>query len=1109
MKNVVEGVHMPSQGYIRFPSIFDDSIIFVSEDDLWFVSSKGGRAERLTASVSEVKHPHFSPDGTLLAFVGREEGPSEVYVMPASGGPAQRLTYQAGGCRVVGWSPSGEEILYASNAGQFTSRFEVISAIKPSGGLPRILPYGMASAISYSTNGGVVIGRNTGRDFAHWKRYRGGTAGHLWCDVNGDGDFQRLLQLNGNIANPCWIGERIYFLSDHDGVGNIYSCTPDGNNIRQHTYHHDFYARHLSTDGQRMVYHSAADLYVFDPQTDESTRLAVELPSLKTQRNRKFAIASNYLDTYALHPQGYAVALTTRGKAFTMGNWEGPTLQHGKLDGVRYRFLEWLNDGKRLVAIHDEPGREELIIISPEATAEPKTLPDIDLGRVIDLIVSPTDDAVAITNHRNELIVVNLEDGTSRVLDQSTASRIHGMAWSPDGRWIAYSFAFTEYKMAIKLCSLETGETFQVTEPVLQDTRPAFDPEGRYLYFLGYRIFNPVYDNLQFDLSFLRGVKPYVVLLRRDLKSPFIPEAKSPEEKEKEKEELAKKPQDENDDSPEIEAGDEKSQKPNDEKKEENGKKPAPPPLVIDLEGISERVLPFPVPEGRYTAVRGIKGKALFLSYPVDGTVSGSSSPEVRGTVDYYDFDTYKSERWLDGVSGLDLSRDNKWLIYRQHRRLRVLKAGDKTAKLDGDRPGRDSGWLDLNRLKVSIQPLAEWRQMFAEAWRLQREQFWSEDMSGIDWEAIYEQYVPLVEKVNTRSELSDLLWELQGELGTSHAYEMGGEYRYGPNYRQGFLGIDWSYDSESQRYRIDRIVKGDPSNSSETSPLTSPGLNIVPGSAVLAINGQRVGPDRTPQELLVNQAGNEIQLLLEEAGSTETRTVVVKALGYEMSARYREWVEQNRRTVHEASQNRVGYIHIPDMGSHGYAEFHRSYLAEFDYPALLVDVRWNSGGHVSGLLLEKLARRRIGYDFPRWFQPEPYPKESPRGPMVALTNEHAGSDGDIFSHSFKLMGLGPLIGKRTWGGVIGISPRHRLVDGTTTTQPEYSFWFKDVGWDVENYGTDPDIEVDIAPQDFANRTDPQLERAIAEALRLLEETPTLEPKPGERPYLGRKLTKS
>jgi tricorn protease len=332
----------------------------------------------------------------------------------------------------------------------------------------------------------------------------------------------------------------------------------------------------------------------------------------------------------------------------------------------------------------------------------------------------------------------------------------------------------------------------------------------------------------------------------------------------------------------------------------------------------------------------------------------------------------------------------------------------------------------------------------------------------------------------------------------------MGGEYRHRPHYRQGFLGVDWSYDAPNNRYRIAYIVKGDPADSKATSPLNSPGLNVTEGDAVLAINGQRVGPNRSPQELLVNQAGNEVQLTIEQVANKETRVITVKALEDERPARYREWVENNRRFVHEASEGKVGYIHIPNMMGAGYAEFHRGYLAEYDYPALLIDVRWNGGGHVSGLLLEKLARRRLGYDFPRWGEPEPYPAESPRGPMVALTNEHAGSDGDIFSHSFKLMKLGPLIGKRTWGGVIGIHPRHRLVDGTVTTQPEFSFWFKDVGWNVENYGTDPDIEVDIAPQDFANNVDPQLERALAVALRLIEEHLTLEPKPGERPRLAR-----
>jgi len=331
---------MPSQGYVRYPTIQQDSIVFVSEDDLWLVSSGGGRASRLTAGVGEVSYPRFSPDGSLLAFVGREEGPGEVYVMPANGDVARRLTYQGASCRVVGWSRTGNEILYASNAGQFTGRLEILYAVSPEGGEPRQLPYGMANAISYGPRGGVVIGRNINtRDFSYQKRYRGGRVGHLWCDIEESGIFERLLRLDGNIADPCWIGDRIYFLSDHEGVGNVYSCTPRGDDVRRHTFHQDFYARHLSDDGQRLVYHAGADLYLFDPAENTDLRLEVELPSIRTQRNRKFVHAMSNLDGYSLHPQGYATALTTRGKAFTMGNWEGPVLQHGEPDGVRYRKL--------------------------------------------------------------------------------------------------------------------------------------------------------------------------------------------------------------------------------------------------------------------------------------------------------------------------------------------------------------------------------------------------------------------------------------------------------------------------------------------------------------------------------------------------------------------------------------------------------------------------------------------------------------------------------------------------------------------------------------------------------------------------------------------------
>jgi tricorn protease len=391
--------------------------------------------------------------------------------------------------------------------------------------------------------------------------------------------------------------------------------------------------------------------------------------------------------------------------------------------------------------------------------------------------------------------------------------------------------------------------------------------------------------------------------------------------------------------------------------------------------------------------------------------------------------------------------------------------------------------------------------------------------MSGVDWAEVYDRYLPLVDRVSTRAEFSDLLWELQGELGTSHAYELGGAYRHGPGYQQGYLGVDWAVEGASARseprsreqgqdratgaHRIARVLTGDIWSATETSPLNRPGVDVRAGDEVLAVNGVPVGGAVTAAALLANHAEQEVQLTVRR-GDGPPRTVTVRALADEQPARYRDWVEANRRLVHERTGGRVGYLHIPDMMAWGYAEFHRGFLVEHDREALVVDVRFNRGGHVSAMLLERLARRRLGYDFPRWGVPTPYPEEAPRGPLVAVTNEHAGSDGDMFSHAFKLLGLGTLIGKRTWGGVIGILPRHRLADGTLTTQPEFSIAFDDVGWRVENYGTDPDIDVDITPQDYAKGQDPQLDTAIAHVLAELEKRPAHRPNPADRPRLAR-----
>jgi tricorn protease len=461
----------------------------------------------------------------------------------------------------------------------------------------------------------------------------------------------------------------------------------------------------------------------------------------------------------------------------------------------------------------------------------------------------------------------------------------------------------------------------------------------------------------------------------------------------------------------------------------------------------------------------------------------------------------------VDGISDYDVTADGKTLLYRAGDRLRVLNAGEKP-RAEGEaanKPGRESGWLDLNRVKVAVRPEAEWRQMLGEAWRMQREFFWVPDMAGVDWQRAFDRYAPLVDRIGSRGELSDLMWEMQGELGSSHAYEYGGEYRQHPDYAQGFLGVDWRFDPASGRYVIAHIVTGDPWNPEASSPLLATGVNVATGDTVLAINSQSVSGQTGPQQLLVNQAGSEVELLIQPTQGSALRTVVVRALADEHPARYRDWVEDNRRKVHQATSDKVGYLHIPNMVWSGFAEFHRYFLAEFDHEGLIVDVRSNSGGIVSGLLLEMLMRPRLGYGFQRWGQPEPYFIESPRGNLVALTDELAGSDGDIFSHAFKMLKLGPVVGKRTWGGVVGYNDAAMIPfsDGSLTTQPEFSFWFNDVGWGVENYGTDPTVEVDYPPQAYMAGEDPQLDRAIAEAIRRVAENPLPVPIPGERPERG------
>jgi tricorn protease len=1051
------------KGYYRFPTIHNSRIVFAAEEDLWIVDAKGGVARRLTANRGEVTHPLFSPDGEWIAFTGREEGHMEIYVMRSIGGEARRLTYLASDCAVAGWHR--DTIIFASNYAQPSVKFFWLHSVGIDGNDLKMLPIGPAHNISYGEKG-VVIGRNT-IDPARWKRYRGGRAGEIWIDRTGRGTFSTLIDLDGNLANPMWIGKRIYFLSDHEGVGNIYSCMPDGSGLKAHTGHNAFYARNATTDGTCIVYHNGADIYLFDVKADKTVKVDIEYSSPRIQRNRKFVSAHDYLEDYRLSHDGSSLVFNIRGKSITLGNWEGPVMQQGVRKGVRYRLSRWLNDGKRLVTVSDEGGVEHIEIRRADGTTEPRMPGEGDIGRPYELKVSPEKDEIALSNHRHELLRVELDTGAMNVIDKSLYGPVNGFNWSPDGSFIAFSLPVSHQISIIKIHCVATGETYEVTDTVLKDILPVFDPAGNYLYFLSCRVFNPVYDRMHFDLNFPKGMVPHLVTLRKDVHSPFLPEPHGFEDNDV----------------------DHRGQN-----RDENKRG-----ISIDFDGISNRIVPFPVSEGIYGSIAAAKNSVFYTRLPVEGARYrqwSDKEPPAHATVFIYDMKKLEERRFADKVTDFALSGDGTAMVYRSRNRLRVVKSGrDPKEELPKDeKPGRQSGWIDLNRVKISIDPLSEWKQMFREAWRLQRDYFWVEDMSGVNWEDVFKRYYPLVDRVASRREFSDLLWEMQGELGTSHAYEMGGDYRPKPEYKVGFLGADFSYDEKSGAYRFDHIMFRDAWDTQNPPPLARPGVNIKEGMLLLAVGGERLHRERPPRSLLVNRAGQEVLLTVAEKDGSSPRTVSVKTIPDETHLRYREWVERNREYVHKQSKGRAGYLHIPDMMADGYAEFHRYFLQEFDREGLIVDVRFNRGGHVSYLLLEKLARKRLGYDLTRWMGYFPYPEESVRGPIIALTNEYAGSDGDIFSHSFKLMKLGKLIGRRTWGGVVGIWPRNWLVDGTLTTQPEFSFWFSDVGWGVENFGTDPDIDVDITPQDYAKGRDTQLDRAIEDIIEQIEKNPPRSP---------------
>ncbi|MFC5287154.1 PDZ domain-containing protein [Actinokineospora guangxiensis] len=1071
-----------TDAYLRFPHVRHDLITFVAEDDVWLAPVTGGRAWRVSADQVPAANPRLSRDGTSIAWRSNRDVEPEVHLAPVDGGPSERLTYW-GDLRttVRGWTPGGD-VLATSATGQ-ASRSRTWAYAVPTDGSPATrLPYGHVGEVDITDDGAVVMGSVYSREPAHWKRYRGGTAGKIWVDADGDGEFTRILsEVDGNLQSPLWVGGRIAFLSDHDGTGNLYSCLPDGSDLRKHSEHTDFYARNAASDGERVVYHRAGRIWVHDDLDAAPREIDIRLGGPRVSRQVKHVSAGPHLTDACPDKTGRASVVEVRGTIHWLTHRDGPVRALSVADGVRGRLPRVLGDTGRVVWVTDVDG-EDALEFAPATGVEPGATPRRvglgELGRVLELVASPDGKRVGLTTHDGRLLLVGAADsGTADVREvaRATEGDPTGLVFSPDSAWLAWSHPGPDPLRHIRMVNTTDLSVVDVTPLRFADWDPAFTADGKHIAFLSARSFDPIYDVHVFDLSFANGTRPYLVPLAATTPSPFAPlrEGRSfGEDKDSDK-----------------------SGKDGSDGKGEDGDEEKTPRTAVDVEGIEDRVVAFPVPAARFSGLWAAKGGVLWRRDPLTGSlgddldVLGESEP--RAVLERFDLAKLKIDTLVDGFDEVWPSGDGQRLVVKDGHALRVVPADRKA---DSDDRSEDNVTVDLGRVRVRVDPPAEWGQMFDENGRLMRDHFWRADLGGKDWTAVLDRYRPLVDGLGSHDDLVDLLWEVQGELDTSHAYVMpagsGGDSRR----RLGLLGADLERDADGA-WRITRVVPGESSDPRARSPLRAPGVAVRAGDAITAVDGRPVDPLRGPAPLLVGTAGKPVELAVTPRDGGSVRRVVVEPLLDDEPLRYQAWVADRRAHVHAASDGRVGYLHVPDMIASGWAQFHRDLRMEMRREGIVVDLRENRGGHLSQLIIEKLARRIVGWGRARDdYYLETYPADAPRGPVVAVADEFSGSDGDIVNAAIKALGIGPIVGTRTWGGVVGIDMRYRLIDGTLVTQPRYATWMQGYEWGVENHGVDPDVEVPITPQDHAAGRDPQLDTAVRIALDALAERPALTP---------------
>jgi tricorn protease len=1089
---VTSAVAQTPRGYYRFPTLHGETVVFTAEGDLWKVPVAGGAAQRLTSHPGTEQYASFSPDGTTLAFTAEYEGPNEVYSMPANGGLPTRHTFDGSEPRIAGWKPDGH-ILFRTTKHSTLPNSQLVR-LNPRTGDQELLPLAQASEGVFAPDNETLIFTRLPKQGSSTKRYQGGWIENLWHFKTGDPEAIPLApDFPGTSRNPMWWNGRVYFISDRDGIMNLWSMKPDGTDLSQHTRHPQFDVQTAALQGGRIVYSRAGDLHLFDIGSGTDRLLDVTLVTDFDQRREKWVKRPmDYLTSAHLSPNGDRLVLTARGQVFVAPLEQGRLVEVPRKTGVRYREARFLPGGTNLLALSDQSDELEFWSLPANGIGAPRQWTTNGTVFRYPGVPSPDGQRVAWGDKDQKFWVFEFATGTTTLIAESEEDSITDFAWSPDSRWLAYVQSAANGYPQIHLYQVLDGSRAVVTSDRVDSYSPAWSPDGRWLYFLSDRklrsLVGSPWGPRQPDPFFTDTTQIFAVALQRTAEWPFLDRTeltgakKAGEDKPKEE-----KPQDEKPSEEGAPAGDEKKSETKTKAPNGTAAKSGDEPLAIDLPGIGSRLYEVPVPAGNYQQLE-TTAKHLFWLARDTGFDAKTHLRQLEIT-----HKDPKAKTLVEDVRSYELSIDRKKLLVRKGDTFHVIAS-------DAGAPAKLDDKFDLGGWTFSLVPQEEWRQIFNESWRMLRDYFYDRGMHQLDWAAVRQKYLPLVDRVSDRAELSTVIAEMVGELSTLHIYVRFGDERDGPDQvNPAAFGARLRRDADAGGWRVAQIFQSDPDYPGQVSPFRRPEVDIQVGDVITGINGRATLAESRLESLLRNQADRQMLLELKPSGTNETRTVVVKPISNDREAdlRYDDWEYTRRLRVEELGRGQIGYVHLRAMGQENIAEWAREYYPVFQRQGLIIDVRNNRGGNIDSWILGKLLRKAWFYWQPRVGQPSWNMQYAFRGHLVVLCNERTASDGEAFAEGFKRLGLGKVIGTRTWGGEIWLSARRWLVDSGMATAAETGVYGPEGQWLIEGHGVDPDIVVDNLPHATFKGTDAQLEAAVKHLQELIARDPRpVTPKP-------------